>query len=447
MPTATLDLTGMASYELFLRGMLDKIGAYPDALHIGEYKTASNTFTEHTYTPAHREMAESLNTDLYEQLVRGIADGRKKSEADVKTLIDHGPFLPEDALRAGLIDDLAYEDELDDKVKLASGKLHYVDMNDYRQVSAGSLGLNRGPQIAVIYATGLIASGKSTYDTTGGQVVGSDTLIEYLRKARADSSIKAIVLRVDSPGGSAIASDVIWREVVLTKNQKPLIASMSDVAASGGYYIAMPAHAIVAEPSTLTGSIGVVLTKFVIDGTLKKLGMNMEGVSQGKYADMYSPVRPFSPEERARMAENMQATYDTFVEKAAQGRNTTPEKIDAIGQGRVWTGRQAKEIGLVDELGGLDRAVALAKQRAKIAQDAEVELVIYPPKKSFYDIVRDPFGTERPRVDARRAARVRQSPDSSGARGAAAGLPPRRAAGADAQRVQQIGLMSCDRCE
>jgi protease-4 len=393
MPTATLDLTGMASYELFLRGTLDKIGAYPDALHIGQYKTASNTLTEHTYTPAHREMAESLNNDMFEQLVRGIADGRKKSEAEVKSLIDHGPYLPEDALRAGLIDDLAYEDEIDDKVKLAPGKVHYLEMNDYRGVSAASLGLNRGPRIAVIYAAGIIASGKSTYDSPSGSVVGSDTLVDYLRKARADSSVKAIVLRVDSPGGSAIASDVIWREVVLTKNQKPLIASMSDVAASGGYYISMPAHAIVAEPSTLTGSIGVVLTKFVIDGTLKKLGMNMEGVSQGKFAGMYSPVRPFSPEERARMAENMQATYDTFVEKAAQGRNTTPERIDAIGQGRVWTGRQAKEIGLVDELGGLERAVALAKQRAKIAQDTEVELVIYPPKKSFYDIVRDPDGS------------------------------------------------------
>ena len=393
MPSATLDLTGMASYELFLRGTLDKIGAFPDALHIGEYKTYSNTFTQHTFTPAHREMAESLNNDMFEQLVRGIADGRKKSEAEIKSLIDHGPFLPEDALRAGLIDDLMYEDQIDDKVKLAAGKPHYVEMNEYRGVSAASLGLNRGPRIAVIYAAGIIASGKSNYDSPSGAVVGSDTLIDYLRKARADNSVKAIVLRVDSPGGSAIASDVIWREVLLTRNQKPLIASMSDVAASGGYYIAMPAHAIVAEPSTLTGSIGVVLTKFVIDGTLKKLGINMEGVSQGKFADMYSPVRPFSPEERARMMENMQATYDTFVEKAAQGRNTTPERIDAIGQGRVWTGRQAKEIGLVDELGGLDRAVALAKQRAKIAQDAEVELVIYPPKKSFYDIVRDPFGS------------------------------------------------------
>ncbi len=390
MPSATLDLTGVASYELFMRGMLDKIGAYPDALHIGEYKTASNTFTEHTYTPAHREMAESLNTDLYDQLVRGIADGRHKSEAEVKSLIDHGPFLPEDALRAGLIDDLAYEDELDDKVKLGSTKPNFVDMSDYRQVSSGGFG--RGPKIAVIYATGIIASGKSSYDTTGSQVTGSDTLIEYLRKARADQGVKAIVLRIDSPGGSAIASDIIWREVLLTKQQKPLVASMSDVAASGGYYIAMPAHAIVAEPSTLTGSIGVVLTKFVIDGTLKKIGLNMEGVSKGKYADLYSPVRPFSPEERQRMAENMQATYNTFVEKAAQGRNTTPEKIDAVGQGRVWTGRQAKEIGLVDELGGLDRAVAIAKQRAKIAADAEVELVIYPPRKSFYDIFTSPFG-------------------------------------------------------
>ena len=393
MPSASLDLTGMASYELFLRGTLDKIGAYPDSLHIGEYKTASNNLTEHTYTPAHREMAQSLNGDLYQQLVRGIADGRHKSEAEVRSLIDHGPFLPEDALKAGLIDDLAYEDELDDKVKLASGKVRYVDMDHYRGVTSGSL--NRGPKIAVIYAAGIIASGKSNYDSPSGGVVGSDTVIEYLRKARADSSVKAIVLRIDSPGGSAIASDVIWREVLLTRNEKPVVASMSDVAASGGYYIAMPAHAIVAQPSTLTGSIGVVMTKFVIDGTLKKLGMNMEGVSQGKFAEMYSPVRPFSPEERARVAETMQATYDTFVEKAAEGRNTTPEKIDEIGQGRVWTGRQAKDIGLVDDLGGLDRAVALAKQRAKIAQDADVELVIYPPKKSFYDIVRDPFGTDR----------------------------------------------------
>ena len=224
-------------------------------------------------------------------------------------------------------------------------------------------------------------------------------MADSLRKARADSSIKAIVLRIDSPGGSAIASDVIWREVMLTRNVKPLVASMSDVAASGGYYIAMPAHVIVAEPATLTGSIGVVMLKFVIDGTLKKLGMNMEGVSKGRYADLYSPVRAFTPEERAKVQEQMQATYDTFVEKAAAGRNTTPERIDAIAQGRVWTGAQGKQIGLVDELGGLERALAVAKQRAKIAPDAEVEIVVYPGRKSFYDIVRNPFGASE-RVSA-----------------------------------------------
>jgi protease-4 len=393
MPTASLDLTGMASYELFLRGTLDKIGAYPDALHIGDYKTASNTLTERTYTPAHREMAESLNTDLYEQLIQGLANGRHKSEAEIRLLIDHGPYLPEDAVRAGLVDDVAYEDELDDKVKLSSGSTRFVTDDDYRRVSGLSLGLNRGPRIAVIYTVGIISSGASSYDSPQGQVVGSDTVVEYLRKARADGSIKAIVLRVDSPGGSAIASDVIWREVMLTRAVKPVVASMSDVAASGGYYIAMPAHQIVAEPATLTGSIGVVMVKFVIDGTLKKVGMNMESVSEGRYADLYSPIRPFSPEERAKVQEQMQATYDAFVEKAAAGRNMTPERIDAIAQGRVWTGRQAKQIGLVDELGGLARALALAKQRAKISPDAEVELVVYPPRQSFYEIVSKPFGT------------------------------------------------------
>ena len=392
MPTASLDLTGVATYELFLRGTLDKIGAYPDALHVGEFKTAANIYTEKTYTPSHREMAESLNRDLYQQLVQGLAHARHKSEDEMRALIDHGPFLPEDAVRAGLIDDVAYEDELDDKVQLATGTPRFLTDTDYRRVSPLSLGLNRGPRIAVLYAVGLISTGESSDDAT--QVLGSDTAVEYLRKARADDSIKAVVLRINSPGGSAIASDVIWREVMLTRAVKPVIASMSNVAASGGYYIAMPAHQIVAEPATLTGSIGVVMVKFVIDGTLGKLGMNMEQVTSGKYADLYSPVRPFSPEERAKIEQQMQATYEAFVEKAAAGRQTTPERIDTIAQGRVWTGKQAKQLGLVDELGGLQRALAIARSRAKIAEDAEVELVIYPQRRSIYELVQAPFGAE-----------------------------------------------------
>ena len=393
MPTATLDLTGIATYELFLRGTLDKIGAYPDVLHVGEYKTAANTFTEHTYTPSHKEMAQSLNTDLYEQLVRGLAEARHKSPEEVRALIDHGPYLPEDAIRAGLIDDVAYEDEIDDKVKLGTGTSRFVTMNDYRRIGLRSVGLNKGPRIAVIYAVGVITSGESSYDLTSGQSVGSDTLVEHLRKVRADNSIKAVVLRVDSPGGSAIASDIIWREVGLTRDRKPVIASMSDVAASGGYYISMPAQKIVAQPATLTGSIGVVMIKFAIGGTLEKLGMNMERVTSGKYADLWAPDRPFTPEERKKIEESMHATYETFVEKAAAGRKTTPERIDSIAQGRVWTGAQAKQHGLVDELGGLDRAVALAKQAAGIEEKQDVELVVYPPRRSFYELVQAPFGT------------------------------------------------------
>jgi protease-4 len=392
MPTASLDLTGVASYEVFLRGTLDKIGALPDAIHVGDYKTASNTFTEHSFTPAHREMAESLNTDLYRQFIGGVAQSRHKTEAEVRQLVDHGPYLPEDAVRAGLIDDLAYEDEIDDKVELGRGRVNTLRQHDYRSVGAHTLGLNRGPRIALIYAVGLISTGPSHQDSPSGQVLGSETMVEYLRKVRADDSIRAIVLRIDSPGGSAIASDIIWREIMLTREKKPVIASMSDVAASGGYYIAMPAHAIVAQPATLTGSIGVVLMRFVIEGTLKKLGANMETVKNGQYADIFSPVRPFTADERKKLSELMQATYDAFVEKAAAGRNTTPERIDAVAQGRVWTGKQAKELGLVDELGGLNRAVELAKERAKIDAGTEVELVVFPPKKSLFEVVAEPLG-------------------------------------------------------
>jgi protease-4 len=233
------------------------------------------------------------------------------------------------------------------------------------------------------------------------------------------------VLRVDSPGGSAIASDVIWREVELTRAVKPVIASMSDVAASGGYYIAMPAHKIVAEPATLTGSIGVVMVKFVIDGTLKKLGMNMEGVSSGRYANLYSPIRPFSPEERAKVQEQMQATYDAFVEKAAAGRHTTPEKIDAIAQGRVWTGRQAKEIGLVDELGGLDRALVLAKEAAKIGRGRGNRAGGVSAEAVALRIDRQPVRRLGPQRAAVGLPRPERAPRAHDADGAPARLPAR----------------------
>ena len=393
MPSSPLDLTGVATYELFLRGTLDKVGAFPDLHHIGEYKTAVNTFTEKDFTAAHKEMDESLNRDLYEQIVRGIADTRKRNEADVRALLDAGPFLPEDALRAGLIDDVAYEDQVDVKLR-AGDERRQVEGEEYARISVSSVGLNRGPRIAVIYVAGTIASGRSGFDPVNGPVAGSDTLVEYIRQARKDSAVRAIVLRVDSPGGSASASDAIWRELVIAKTERadrPLVASMSDLAASGGYYVAMPAQVIVAQPSTLTGSIGIFGGKLVTGGVWEKLGARIGATSIGKNAEMNSQARKFNPEELRKLQEQLQAFYDQFVEKVADARHSTPEKIDALAQGRVWTGRQARQNGLVDELGGLDRAVAIAKQRAKISADSDVELVVYPPRKSFYELLTTQF--------------------------------------------------------
>jgi protease-4 len=405
MPASPLDLNGVATYELFLRGTLDKIGAYPDLHHIGDYKTAVNTFTEKGYTPAHKEMDQALNRDLYEQLVRGIADGRKKNEADVRALLDDGPFLPEDALRAGLVDDVKYEDQVEDMLRASrpASNDRRIDGDEYARVSNTSVGLNKGPRIAVIYAAGAITGGKSGFDPLNGPTVGSETLIEYIHQARRDSSLRAIVLRIDSPGGSATASDAIWRALTILKKERadrPIVASMSDLAASGGYYIAMPAHVIVAEPSTLTGSIGIFGGKIVTGGVYEKLGAHIQSTSIGKHAEINSPARPYNADELQKLQEQLQAFYDQFVEKAAESRHSTPEKIDQLAQGRVWTGLQAKQNGLVDALGGLDRAIALAKQRAKIAADSEVELVIYPPRKSFYEILTDQFGATGDRMMA-----------------------------------------------
>jgi protease-4 len=399
MPSSPLDLTGVATYEVFLRGAFDKFGVYPDLHHIGDYKTASNTFTEKTLTAAHREMDASLNQDLFDQIVGGIAQARHRPDADVRRALDDGPFLPEQALAAGLIDEIAYEDQAMQKLREASGASgdRNIDGDAYGRVTLSSLGLNRGARVAVIYAAGAIVGGRSGYDPLEGATIGSDALIDAIRSARKDTSIRAIVLRIDSPGGSAAASDAIWREMALahTENPKrPIIASMSDLAASGGYYIAMAADAIVAQPSTLTGSIGIFGGKFVTGGIYEKLGANIEAVSIGKNAEINSPARPYNAEETKKVEEQLRAFYDDFVRKVAASRHSTPEAIDRLGQGRVWTGNQAKANGLVDELGGLDRAVDLAKTRAGIPSDADVELVTYPAPKTFYQLVSESLSGE-----------------------------------------------------
>ena len=398
MPSSPLDLKGIVSHEVFLRGTLDKIGAYPDLHHIGDFKTAPNAFTERQFTAAHREASQALNRDLYDQLVEGIAEGRTKTEAEVRALIDEGPFLPQDALRVGLIDEVAYEDQVEEALLQGQPAENTLAGGDYARISLESLGLNRGPRIAVIYAIGAMVSGRSGNDPMNGATVGSETLIEAIREARKDSSVRAIVLRIDSPGGSVAAADAIWRELMIAKEEqadRPLIASMSDLAASGGYYIAMAADAIVAQPSTLTGSIGIFGGKFVTGGVYEKLGATIESTSFGRRAEMDSPARPYTPDELTKVQEQLQAFYGEFIEKVADSRGSTPEAIDQIAQGRVWTGRQASERGLVDALGGLDRAIALAKERAEIPAESDVELVVYPPRKSFYEVISEEFSGGR----------------------------------------------------
>jgi protease-4 len=389
LPTSTLDLTGVATYEVFLRGTFDWIGAYPDFLHVGQYKTAVNQYMEKTFTPPHQEMSESLNRDQFEQLVSAIADGRGKPEAEVRAMIDRGPLLADEAVKLGLVDDLAYEDELDD-LDTAFKNSKEIAVKEYAGVSWRGAGLRRGARIALINAVGVIVSGESGFSAVDGPVLGSDSIVEHIRDARA-SGAKAIVVRIDSPGGSSIASDVIWRELAITRDTMPVVASMSDLAASGGYYIALGSDAIVAQPGTLTGSIGVYTGKFVTGGTFDKLGMNIEATSHGQHAEIDSPDRRFTPEERARILESMQATYDEFVERAAEARQMPPEKVDQVAQGRVWTGRQAKSVGLVDQLGGLYTAIALAKERAHIPAEEEVELVVYPRQRSFYELLAEQF--------------------------------------------------------
>ncbi len=429
MPAGQLDLAGVATYELFFRGALDKLGIYPDLLHVGDYKTASNTFTERTFTPAHREVTRELNRSWYDELVRTVAEGRGRSEDEVRALVDGGPYLAAAAKDAGLVDELAYEDQIADGSPVPGRRRLEAEAYERSRHSTAS-----GPRIALLYAAGTIASGKSSFDTPGAQVVGSETFAGWVRRARVDSSIRAIVVRIDSPGGSAIASEVIWRELMLARDVKPVVVSMGDVAASGGYYIAAPAHAIVAQPGTITGSIGVVTGKYVLQETMDKLGIGTGVESDGRFAEIYSPFRPFTRDERARVEEQMQSTYELFLTRVAEGRQSTREKIDAVAQGRVWTGRQARELGLVDELGGLDRAIAIAKERARIEADAAVSLVVYPQKRTLYDSRVQPARTD----GLGPARRVAGAPGGAGGRGLQLGarpLPERRAARDHAQRV------------
>ncbi len=389
-PPGELFTIGLAADVMFFRGSLDKLGVYPDIVQIGKYKSAVDMFTQKEMTPAHREFINSLLDDLYGRYVEGIARARSKTPDAMKAIIDNAPYTAAQARDAGLIDGALYRDEVEKELKKRLGYKDNDEMpiaraGDYRRISQESLGLNKGERVAVIYAAGDIVSGKSTFGGSGEETIGSDSLVKTINEARDDKSIKAIVLRIDSPGGSGLASDIIWRAIESAKAKKPFVVSMSDVAASGGYYIACNANKIVAEPSTITGSIGVVGGKPVVKGFYDWIGVTNEYVMRGKNAGMFRETEKFSDSERKKFQEFIGTTYDDFISKVGKGRAKEKTYIDSIGQGRVWTGRQGKDNGLVDEYGGLDKAIEIAKQLARIPAEQSIQRVIMPKPPGFLE--------------------------------------------------------------
>jgi protease IV len=381
VPTAPVSIRGMMAEALFFRGTLDKLKVVPEFYHIAEYKTAGNTFTEKQFTPAHKEEVEGLLHSIYDLYLNDASKARGMDRAQFEALLNRGPFSSSDAVTNKIVDRLGYWDQLQDYFKGRPQGWNPVSLNRYRSSISNDGTVN----IAVVHASGLIVSGDSGSTPGGGSVMGGDSVAADLRAARKDYSIKAIVLRVDSGGGSVVGSEVIRREVELANQVKPVVVSMSDVAASGGYWIAAPARKIVADPGTITGSIGVLIGKFNVSGLYALLGMSTDSVATSDNATMFSAQQNFTPAQRAYIQKSLNDTYADFTKGVAQGRKMTVEAVDKIGKGRVWSGVQAKEIGLVDELGGLDRAIEIAKQLSNIPAGESVHIVRYPEEKSFFE--------------------------------------------------------------
>ena len=380
-PAGDLNLYGLFGSTTFMRGLLDKIGVYPDMDSIGKYKNAKDIYTEKKMTAAHREATTAYLQDWLDQIAGGISESRKIPVEQAKALIDGGPYTAQEALDKGLVDHLAYEDEYEDAAKQRNdGTLSIVKYRDYLERSAR----RGGDRIAVITGMGIIMNGRSANDPWAGPIMGSQTVVEALRDARKSPGIKAIIFRVDSPGGSALASDLIWRETQLAKRSKPVIISMSDVAASGGYYVSAGATKIVAQPGTVTGSIGVVAGKLVTAGLYDLLGLSRDTIQLNPHSSFYYTGARYSPDEKQIYWKLMNKIYEQFTTRVADGRGMTIEDVDKIGQGHVWTGARAKELGLVDELGGFSRAIAVAKKEAGIPESRQVRLVFLPEKPSMW---------------------------------------------------------------
>ena len=383
-PAGDVNLLGLYANSMFIRGTLDKLKIEPEFAHAGEFKSAPEMYTGFEHSPAAEEALGEVLDDLYVQIVSGVAAARDLTAERVLELIDGAPYSAAEALELGLVDEISFPDEFRDRINQHSDReLRRVDLFDY----VAPQNHQRGGDIGVVFAQGVIRRGRTGLDPwTDELFIGSDDLGGLLRELSEDSSLDAIVLRVDSPGGSALASDLILREVELLGREKPVVVSMSDVAASGGYYISARTHKIVAEAATITGSIGVWAGKLVTREFEKELlGISHDTLKRGANADIYSPLEKFSPAQAQRFQFLMDDVYDTFIGHVSEGRHMEAEDVRAVASGRIWTGERAATLGLVDAVGGLDTAIQLAQEAAGLDPSKSSRLRFFPQPPSFLE--------------------------------------------------------------
>ena len=383
-PSGDVGLTGVVARAVFVRDALDRLGVEPQLAQRHEYKTAADTFLRSEMSDAGREMARRLAESATETIVADVAAARGLDPATVREIVDHAPLTATEALEGGLVDRLGYRDEVYASLlsRLGDVRLLYVERYGRRRERGRAVRRavagRSSPVVALVRASGPIHLGHSSSVPWGGPNVGSDTLGATLRAAGRDPAVKAVVLRVDSPGGSYVASDAIRREILALRGSgRPVIASMATVAASGGYYIAMPCDVVVASPTTLTGSIGVLAGKQVVKEALGRVGVRIDSEAVGAHAEMFSSQQHFTEEEWARLEVWLDEVYDDFTSKAAADRGMPVERLRDVARGRVWTGADARSHDLVDQLGGLEEAVAIACERAGVGRD-DVDVRVLP---------------------------------------------------------------------
>ncbi|MDP9113059.1 MAG: signal peptide peptidase SppA [Acidobacteriota bacterium] len=411
-PEDELDVKGLRAQLMFFKGTLDKLGVEMEFEHVGKYKDAPDMFTKTESSPETREVLNQLLDQFYGDFVNTVAEGRKKSADAVRALIDNGPFIGKEALDGGLVDALIYEDQMYDQLRqqLKLSAMAKIADHDYSRAADGNLGVDGPTKIALLVGQGDITRG-STNDS-GESGITAAGMIRQLRAVRDDASIKGVILRIDSPGGDGIASDDILHEAKLLSQKKPTVISMSDLAASGGYFIAMTGDPVVAYRNTETGSIGVFFGKVNLRGLYDKLGVKEEIMKRGHFADIDTEYSPLNDEQRAKLRNEIEVFYKGFVQRVADGRRRKYDDVEPLAQGRVWTGAQAKQNGLVDEIGGLDRAIDLVKQKAKIGASEKITLVAFPPRRNLLQLLMDRdtdlASLESRMVDSRIEAQVRE---------------------------------------